>query len=117
MEKKFLLKSATTDEFFGPDGKFGLDLQNDMLTLDQANDIIESNMEHGNSLVKFDTKASIVVMSHLSDAQESISRNMSDNHVNFAKFLILHCNGDLNQRIDADALWLQFTKHLLYKPV
>jgi len=57
------------------------------------------------------TKASIVVMSHLSDAQE-LTLNSSGieaiKHINFVKFIILQCNGDLNQEIDADKLWAKF---------
>ena len=67
------------------------------------------------------TKASIVVMSHLSDAQEEnnsfftaflpasvMVKSPIDEHINFAKYIILYCKGDLNQEIDADELWKQF---------
>jgi hypothetical protein len=56
-------------------------------------------------------KASIVVMSHLSDAQElttTTSGVMANKHINFAKFIILRTNGNLTQEIDPDALWDEF---------
>ena len=60
-------------------------------------------------------KASIVVMSHLSDAQhemtigDSIFTNSEVNdRINFAKYIILQCNGDLNQEIDADEMYKNF---------
>jgi len=55
-------------------------------------------------------KASLIVMSHLSDAQEicsTIPKNAILN-INFAKFIILQCNGDLNKEIDPDQLWDKF---------
>jgi hypothetical protein len=59
-----------------------------------------------------EVKASIVVMSHLSDAQEMLSyQNMSkeaSKHVNFAKYIIIKTSGDLTQQIDADKLWSEF---------
>jgi len=64
------------------------------------------------------TKASIVVMSHLSDSQ-AIIRHTSGvdaiKHINFAKYVILKTNGDLNQEIDPDKLWSEFIKQLLIK--
>lgn len=54
------------------------------------------------------TKASIVVMSHLSDAQElttTTSGVKANHHINFAKYVILQCNGDLNQEIDPDTMY------------
>ena len=56
-------------------------------------------------------KASMVVMSHLSDAQEMIIRRImvwGNDHINFAKYVILKCQGDLTQEIDPDLLWLEF---------
>jgi hypothetical protein len=56
-------------------------------------------------------KASLVVMSHLSDAQEMIIRRMmiwGNDHINFAKYVIMQCKGDLTKEIDADKLWLEF---------
>lgn len=61
-------------------------------------------------------KASMLVMSHLSDSQEIINmggfnllthRTASD-EINFAKFVILYCKGDLNMEVDADVLWENF---------
>jgi len=57
-------------------------------------------------------KASIVVMSHLSDAQELIGSTKHDIHanevINFAKYVILQLGGNLNQDIDADAMYKRF---------
>ena len=52
-------------------------------------------------------KAIIVVMSHLSDAQESMNPN-SNEDINFAKYIILQCEGNLNQEIDPDAMYDKF---------
>ena len=58
------------------------------------------------------TKAKLVIMSHLSDAQELVSmpnRGLIVNQlINFAKYLILTTNGDLNMEIDADLMWDKF---------
>ena len=62
-------------------------------------------------------KASLVVMSHLSDAQEMIIRRImiwGNDHINFAKFVILKCKGDLNKEIDPDELWLEFMNSKFY---
>jgi hypothetical protein len=59
------------------------------------------------------TKASIVVMSHLSDAQELIIRRLmieGNLHINFAKYLIFHLGGDLRVEIDADEWFARFLK-------
>jgi hypothetical protein len=66
------------------------------------------------------TKASIVVMSHLSDIQEIVSNNLHmpqsiNSSINFAKYIILHCKGDLNQEINADELFEEFMKTSFYK--
>jgi hypothetical protein len=60
-------------------------------------------------------KASIVVMSHLSDAQELIGFNDNadiskriNNHINFAKYIILKTNGDLTKEIDPDKIYEEF---------
>ena len=56
-------------------------------------------------------KASLVVMSHLSDAQEMISHSNSvwaNDHINFAKYVIMKCKGDLTKEIDADLYWLKY---------
>ena len=63
-------------------------------------------------------KASMVVMSHLSDAQEMIIRRImiwGNDHINFAKYVILKCQGDLTQEIDPDLLWLEFVNSKFYK--
>jgi hypothetical protein len=65
-------------------------------------------------------KASIVVMSHLSDVQEAIDMKLSlplamNSNLNFAKYVILQTKGDLNQEIDADALWKAFMLTPYYK--
>ena len=63
-----------------------------------------------------ETKASLIVMSHLSDAQECLGAGMSqenaNRNINFAKFIILECKGDLNQLIDADLIWEKFINKL-----
>ena len=58
MEKIYLLQHAVTKEFFGPNGEFGWDLselQDDLLTLDQANTIIGYTTA---PLIIYDTTAS-----------------------------------------------------------
>lgn len=54
-------------------------------------------------------KASIVVMSHLSDIQECLSSIPMGKRINFIKYIILDCKGDLTQEIDADELYAKFT--------
>jgi hypothetical protein len=58
------------------------------------------------------TKASIVVMSHLSDAQEQVSLGLHptdiNRHINFAKYVMLQTKGDLTQEIDPDAMYEEF---------
>jgi hypothetical protein len=67
-----------------------------------------------------EAKASMVIMSHLSDAQELLS--MMDDHkfaqtisdeINFAKYLLLKVNGNLNLIIDAAKMYEEYQK--LYK--
>jgi len=58
-------------------------------------------------------KARIVVMSHLSDAQELCYRSMNADavmRINFAKYIILKLGGDLSQEINPDELWEEFQK-------
>jgi hypothetical protein len=62
-------------------------------------------------------KASMVVMSHLSDTQEQLSwelnraeREDAVKRLNFAKFVILQTGGDLTQEIDADSMWDKFNE-------
>jgi TolB-like protein len=59
------------------------------------------------------TKASIVVMSHLSDAQEEMNNagnRTAQSNINFAKYVILQTKGDLNQEIDGNAMYQDFLK-------
>ena len=61
------------------------------------------------------TKASIVVMSHLSDATAMESEN-AKLHIEFAKWIILKTKGNLTQEIDSDVMYNEFLKimkHLL----
>jgi hypothetical protein len=56
-------------------------------------------------------KASMVVMSHLSDAQEEMNNagNRIANHrINFVKYIILETNGDLTKEIDPDKMYDDF---------
>lgn len=56
-------------------------------------------------------KARMVVMSHLSDAQEHCYRSMNAEavtRINFAKYIILKTGGDLSVEINPDALWDEF---------
>lgn len=60
------------------------------------------------------TKASIVTMSHLSDAQEMSGypdiqfKNEVIKNINFVKYIINQTGGDLTKEIDADKLWSDF---------
>jgi hypothetical protein len=65
-----------------------------------------------------EVKAEIVVMSHLSDAQEELGmglKNTVQSHINFAKYVILKCKGDLTKDIDPDTLWEAFIQTPQYK--
>jgi len=59
-----------------------------------------------------ETKARLVVMSHLSDIQEMIQINGSkpdmNNRLNFAKFIIMKLGGNLDQDIDPDAMYNEY---------
>ena len=58
------------------------------------------------------TKALIVVMSHLSDAQEEMNNagnREANHHINFAKYLCFHVV-DLSKEIDADAMYESYIK-------
>lgn len=62
-----------------------------------------------------EVKASIVVMSHLSDAQEFLTGNCvfakdAKTRINFAKYIIFHTGGDLTKKINPDQLWSEFNK-------
>jgi|AntRauMFilla1563_2_1112583.scaffolds.fasta_scaffold170754_2 hypothetical protein len=58
------------------------------------------------------TKASIVVMSHLSDAQEEINMGYANkgiiHNLNFVKYIILQTGGDLTKEIDPDVMYDEF---------
>lgn len=53
-----------------------------------------------------ETKASLIIMSHLSDVQEANSMGLSRIHINaeinFVKFLILKYGDNLNVKIDPE---------------
>jgi hypothetical protein len=59
-------------------------------------------------------KAQLIVMSHLSDAQQlatmgsKFSTKQSVQEINFAKFIIMQTNGDLTIEIDPDQMWEKF---------
>ena len=56
--------------------------------------------------------AKMVVMSHLSDAQEGIRFMVGSSaieSIDFAKFVIMETKGNLNQDIDADAMYEKFS--------
>ena len=62
-------------------------------------------------------KASIVIMSHLSDSQHLIVSSAIDkihNHINFAKFVVSKFP-DTQVDIDADALWTEFVATRFYR--
>lgn len=56
------------------------------------------------------TKALLIVMSHLSDAQELLSYNteLANERINFAKYIMIETSGNLNLEIDPDELWEKF---------
>ena len=59
------------------------------------------------------TKASIVVMSHLSDAHELLFFKhlvSAGECINFAKYIILQTGGNLNQEIDAKEMLAKFNE-------
>lgn len=65
-------------------------------------------------------KASIIVMSHLSDTQiemhiESL-HGQANTRLNFAKFIILKTDGNLNLEIDPEKLYKEFTTQLKVNP-
>ncbi len=72
----------------------------------------EVNDEEGENYVDdMGTKASIVVMSHLSDAQAEMSfkPKLADVRLNFIKFIINKLSGNLNQYINPDKLFKDYT--------
>jgi hypothetical protein len=59
-------------------------------------------------------KASVVVMSYLSDTQELIIHmdgRGAKERINFAKYVIMKTGGDLTQEIDPDKLWSEFVRN------
>lgn len=65
-------------------------------------------------------KASIVVMSHLSDIQEELSNShyqTVNNRANFIKYIILQCDGDLNIEINPEFAWDKFIESTTLKLV
>lgn len=56
--------------------------------------------------------AKIVVMSHLSDVQNEVNmqgnENMVNDRLNFVKYIMFHCSGDLTKEINPDELWKKF---------
>jgi hypothetical protein len=63
-------------------------------------------------------KARAIIFSHLSDAQEESSMGLVQSvqsHLNFVKFIITECDGELNQKIDADELWARFIQTPYYR--
>jgi hypothetical protein len=64
------------------------------------------------------TKASLIVMSHLSDAQEMLNHSnlvWANDHINFAKYVIMKCKGDLTKEIDADLYWSLYSIRNTFK--
>jgi len=62
------------------------------------------------------TKARMVIFSLLSDVQEWFSDNKTnDNRINFAKFIIIECDGDTNKEIDVDELYDKFEETRFFK--
>ena len=62
-------------------------------------------------------KAEMAVISHLSDAQEMIIRRKmieGNDQINFAKYVILQCKGDLTIEVDLDLLWTTFINSRFY---
>jgi len=59
------------------------------------------------------TRASLRVMSHLSDVQTGLEWEVQDKQrelINFVKYIILNLKGDLNCEIDPDDLWNEFLR-------
>jgi hypothetical protein len=62
-----------------------------------------------------EAKASMIIMSHLSDIQEmsfsikdqDLAQDISE-RIQFIKYLIFKCEGDLKQEIDADKMYMKF---------
>ena len=57
-------------------------------------------------------------MSHLTDASQYahyMCGNSAVSSINFCKYVILHCNGDLNVEIEEEKLWNEFMQTPNYK--
>jgi len=64
-------------------------------------------------IVTMKTRASLIVMSHLSDVQTGLEWEVQDKQreiLNFVKYIILNLKGDLNCEIDPDDLWNEFLR-------
>ena len=58
-----------------------------------------------------ESKASLIVMSHLSDIQcagHSMNDKDINERINFVKHVILETGGDLNKKVNPDFLWDKF---------
>jgi len=57
-------------------------------------------------------KASIHVMIHLSAIHVcSGIFSQQGKHIAFIRYIIYHCEGDLNKKINHDLLWIEFCKN------
>jgi len=60
--------------------------------------------------------AKMVCMSHLSDLKEMFSNDKEAlNKLNFVSKIIMDTKGDLNQIIDADAMWKEFQESRFFR--
>jgi len=63
-----------------------------------------------------ENKASLIVMSHLSDVQSGmLDKKETNNRINFVKWIMIQTNNDLNKDIDVDKIWEEFTATRFYK--
>lgn len=76
--------------------------------LNNANDLNENQYQDESG-----TKASIVVASHLSDAQIEMSTNreLAKVRMNFIKFIVNKLDGNLNQRINPDKMFEDYVQY------
>lgn len=82
-----------------------------------TNEFLQDDVnEVQNEINKLDLiKASLIVMSHLSDIQEMIvttSGIEAKERINFVKYIIMVCKGDLNKEINPDAMYSKFQSTL-----
>jgi len=61
-------------------------------------------------IVTMKTRASLIVMSHLSDVQTGLEWDKQREILNFVKYIILNLKGDLNCEIDPDDKWNEFLR-------